>query len=61
MITEVDKAKEVGFDAAILAVQQLLREKQARFTRVGHPAAINKARLLEELLQEVGALTYETP
>jgi hypothetical protein len=49
---------EVGFDAALRSVEKLLQEKRERFVRIGHPAATNKARLLEELLTQVGALQY---
>jgi hypothetical protein len=52
------RSVEVGFDAALRSVEKLLEEKHERFIRIGHPAATNKARLLEELLTQVGALQY---
>lgn len=52
------RSVEVGFDAALRSVEKLLQEKRERFVRIGHPAATNKARLLEELLTQVGALQY---
>lgn len=57
-VTIDQRSVEVGFDAALRSVEKLLQEKRERFVRIGHPAATNKARLLEELLSQVGALQY---
>lgn len=50
------RQKEAGFDAAILQVQALIQDRRKRFVAIGHPAATNKARLLEELIEEIGRL-----
>ena len=53
-----DKATLVGYDAALRDLERLLREKKARFDRLGHPAATNESRLLEGILQEMGLMVY---
>lgn len=50
------RQQEVGFDAAILQVKALIEERRKRFVAIGHPAGINKARLLEELIEEIDQL-----